>query len=41
MTLVSNVERAGLPMIQLVFPEIEQDLSKRFSLGGQEKPRVA
>ena len=28
-------------MIQLVFPEIEQDLSKRFSLGGQEKPRVA
>ena len=28
-------------MIQMVFPEIEQDLSKRFSLGGQEKPRVA
>ena len=40
-TLVPNVERAGLPMLQLVFPEIEQDLSKRFSPGGQEKPSVA
>lgn len=40
-TLVPNVERAGLPMMQLMFPEIEQDLSKWFSLGRQEKQSVA
>lgn len=28
-------------MMQLAFPEIEQDLSKQFSLGGQEKLSVA
>ena len=28
-------------MMQLALPEIEQDLSKRFSLGGQEKLSVA
>lgn len=40
-TLVPKVERAGLPMTQLAFPEIEQDLSKRFSPGRQEEPSVA
>lgn len=41
--LVPNVEQAVLPPMQLAFPQIEQDLSKRLSLGlsWQEKPSVA
>lgn len=41
--LVPNVEQAALPPMQLAFPQIEQDLSKRLSLGlsWQEKLSVA
>lgn len=41
--LVPNVEQAVLPPVQLAFPQIEQDLSKRLSLGlsWQEKLSVA
>lgn len=41
--LVPDVEQAVLPPMQLAFPQIEQDLSKRLSLGlsWQEKLSVA
>lgn len=41
LTLGPNVESAGLPTPQRPFPEIEQDLRERFSLGGQGRPSVA